>query len=226
MSRQFWVTFGISCRVCIHSFCCILFLLNCSLTSFWEIMFEFPKFSGFIREFGLHWTEWVQPAFSSSPAEGDTPSPLTHTAPICSAHKLGSTSTWQEPGLLTTCWGFGFRTTWGCIHTWQELAFLRTHWEVPPWEGKVRKKEKIFVCADCWVGLGGSVSRRPSRGTACWGKLWGLVSFVCGADCVQCPLTCDVQFSRHHRLRGLSFSSLFLWPVYLFLCHFYTVWGL
>lgn len=31
MSRQFWVNFGISCRVCIHSFCCILFLLNCSL---------------------------------------------------------------------------------------------------------------------------------------------------------------------------------------------------
>ena len=78
----------------------------------------------------------------------------------------------------------------GLCPRWEELSSDRR-----PWEEKVKKQWGEASCA--WLAVWrGAVFIEPSRGRAWCRKLGVWIHFVCSADSVQCPLACDVLFSR------------------------------
>ena len=132
--------------------------------------------------------------------------PSYQCAPAFSAHRPGPVHSWQERGLLRNLQGFGFGTVQGCTHT--ETSSVSSGPAGRCLHGRRRwgKSGGKVAVLTAWLTAWGRVSvfRGPSRGVAWCGKLWVLVSFVCGA--VSSVLLWLVMFHfPGSLLRGLSF---------------------
>ena len=159
---QFWMTFGVSCKVCVYiHFIAYGFLLFCN-----SLLRRHGIFASFILNFqnlvaaagrpaqnlrplnwrgwGLHLLGWEQKATSP-------PLFLVQALPVLSSDLAPCTA---DRSLVPSGPAGGLASgQCGPAPHWAELGFLRPGWEVPLWGEEVRKHEGEASCV--WLAAGG-----------------------------------------------------------------------